>query len=65
MIADPHDGPRTCSRCEHSGRCPTPQACEQAEEERARRRGWRDFTLAIALIAVVLGTLALINWRTP
>ena len=59
MIADPHDGPRTCSRCMHRYACPTPQACERAEEDRIRRRGWRDFTLAAALIAVVLFTL----WR--
>ena len=59
MIADPHEGPRTCGWCEHLGKCPTPQACERAEEDRIRRRGWRDFTLAAALIAVVLFTL----WR--
>ena len=59
MIADPTEGPRTCSRCVHRYACQTPQACERGEEERARRRSWRDFTLAIALIAVVLFTL----WR--
>ena len=61
MIADPHDGPRTCSRCMHRYACPTPQACERAEEDRIRRRGWRDFTLAAALIAVVLFTLWMIS----
>lgn len=59
MIADPHEGPRTCGWCVHRYACQTPQACERAEEDRIRRRGWRDFTLAAALIAVVLFTL----WR--
>ncbi len=61
MIADPHDGPRTCSRCAHLAECPTPQACEQAEEERRSRSALRDVAIAAALIAVVL--LAL-YWRS-
>lgn len=62
MIADPNDG-RRCSRCEHLMRCPTPQACELAEEERRRRASRRDLIAAVALLLAVLGTLALINWR--
>lgn len=65
MIADPNDGPRTCSRCLHRYACPTPQACEQAEEERTRRASRRDFLVAAVLLAV-LGTLLILNWRpTP
>lgn len=53
--------PRTCGWCDHIGRCPTPQACEQAEEERSRSRS-NTFLAAVALLAA-LGTLVLINWR--
>jgi ferric-dicitrate binding protein FerR (iron transport regulator) len=66
VIADPHEGPRacrTCGWCEHLMRCPTPQACELAEEERRRRASRRDLIAAVALLLAVLGTLALINWR--
>lgn len=62
MIADPNEGPRTCSRCVHRYACPTPQACEQAEEERTRRASRRDFLVAAVLLAV-LGTLLILNWR--
>lgn len=65
MIADPNDGPRTCGWCEHLMRCPTPQACELAEEERRRRSSRRDLIAAVVLLLAVLGTLALINWRAP
>ena len=34
VIADPNDGPRTCSLCEHLGACQSPEACELAEQER-------------------------------
>lgn len=61
MIADPHDGPRTCSRCAHLAECPTPQACEQAEEERRSKSALRDVAIAAALIAVVLLVL---YWRS-
>lgn len=63
MIADPHEGPRTCGWCEHMGRCPAPQACEQAERDRIDRAAWRDFRIAAALIAVLgVVILALIHW---
>ena len=66
MIADPHDGPRTCSRCAHLAECPTPQACEQAEEDRTRRASRRDFLVAAVLLAALVGTLLILNWRpTP
>lgn len=66
MIADPHDGPRTCSRCAHLAECPTPQACEQAEEDRTRRASRRDFLVAAVLLVAVLGTALILNWRpTP
>ena len=65
MIADPNDGPRTCSRCVHRYACPTPQACERAEEDRARRASRRDFLVAAVLLVAVLGTLLILNWRTP
>lgn len=61
LIADPHEGPPTCALCEHLGRCPTPQACEQAEEERRSRSALRDVFIAAALIAVVLLVL---YWRS-
>ena len=62
MIADPHEGPRTCSRCE-PGQCPTPQACEQAEQDRIDRAAWRDFRIAAALIAVLgVVILVLTHW---
>lgn len=62
MIADPNDGPRTCSRCVHRYACPTPQACERAEEDRARRASRRLLVAAVLLVAV-LGTLLTLNWR--
>ncbi len=61
MIADPNEGPRTCSRCAHLAECPTPQACEQAEEERRSKSALRDVAIAAALIAVVLLVL---YWRS-
>lgn len=61
MIADPHEGRQACSRCAHLAECPTPQACEQAEEERQGRRALRDVAIAAALIAVVLLVL---YWRS-
>lgn len=63
MTADPHEGPRTCSLCEHLAGCQSPEACEQAEEDRRRRSTLRDLILAAAALLAVLGTLALINWR--
>lgn len=66
MIADPHEGPRTCGWCEHLHRyaCPTPQACEQAEQDRIDRAAWRDFRIAAALMAVLaVVILALNHWR--
>lgn len=66
MIADPNDGPRACSNCWRLPRCPTPQACEQAEEQRTRRASRRDFLVAAALLVAVLGTALILNWRpTP
>ncbi len=65
MIADPYDGPPSCSRCAHRYACPTPQACEQAEEQRTRRASRRDFLVAAALLVAVLGTALILNWRTP
>jgi len=65
VIADPNDGPRTCSRCVHRYACPTPQACEQAEEDRTRRASRRDFLVAAVLLVAVLGTALILNWRTP
>ena len=63
MIADPNDG-RLCSRCERAGQCLTPQACEQAEQDRIDRAAWRDFRIAAALIAVLAAViLALNHWR--
>jgi hypothetical protein len=64
MIADPNEGQR-CSRCWHLPECPTPQACEQAEEDRLDRAWKRDLILALAAIAAVGGTLLIINWRAP
>ena len=61
MISDPNEGPRTCSRCEHSGRCPTPQACEQAEEERQGKAALRDVAIAAAAIAAIL---LILYWRS-
>ena len=62
MIADPHEGPRTCGWCE-PGQCPTPQACEQAEQDRIDRAAWRDFRVAAALIVVLaVVILALTHW---
>ena len=63
MIADPNDGPRTCSRCVHRYACSTLQACERAEEDRARRASRRDFLVAAALLVAVLGTALILNWR--
>lgn len=56
--------PPTCSQCEHlHGGCPTPQACEQAEQDRNDRAAWRDFRIAAALIAVLgVVILALTHW---
>ena len=64
MIADPHEGPRTCGWCEHlHGGFPTPQACEQAEQDRIDRAAWRDFRIAAALIVVLaVVILVVINW---
>ena len=63
MIADPTDG-RRCSRCWHLPECPTPQACEQAEQDRIDRAAWRDFRIAAALMAVLaVVILALNHWR--
>ena len=61
MIADPHDGPPTCSRCLHRYACPTPQACEQAEEERQGRRALRDVAIAAVAIAAIL---LILYWRS-
>lgn len=55
--------PRTCGWCEHLMRCPIPQACEQAEEERRSRSRATTFLVAAALLVAALGTLVLINWR--
>lgn len=63
MIADPNDGPRTCSRCVHRYACPPPQACEQAEQDRNDRAAWRDFRIAAALIAVLGAVILVLNWR--
>ena len=62
MIADV---PRPlCAQCEREGRCPTPQACEQAEQDRIDRAAWRDFRIAAVLIAVLaVVILVLTNWR--
>lgn len=49
--------------CEHLAGCQSPEACEQAEEDRRRRSTLRDLILAAAALLAVLGTLALINWR--
>lgn len=63
MIADPNEGPRTCGWCEHLMRCPTPEACELAEQERNDRAAWRDFRIAAALIAVLgVVILVLTHW---
>ncbi len=63
MIADPHEGRPACSRCVRLGACPTPQACEQAEEDRTRRASRRDFLVAAVLLVAVLGTALILNWR--
>lgn len=63
MIADPNEGPQACSRCVHLGACPTPQACEQAEQDRNDRAAWRDFRIAAALIAVLGVVILVLNWR--
>lgn len=63
MIADPHEGPRTCAQCEREGRCPTPQACERAEQDRIDRAAWRDFRIAAVLIAVLAVVILVLNWR--
>ncbi|MBP6778555.1 MAG: hypothetical protein KA151_15030 [Piscinibacter sp.] len=63
MIADHHEGRPACSRCVRLGACPTPQACEQAEQDRIDRAAWRDFRIAavfIALLGVVI--LVLTHW---
>ena len=65
MIADPHEGPRTCSRCVHRYACPTPQACEQAEEERTRLAAWRDFRISAALIAVLAAVILILHYWSP
>ena len=65
MIADHHEGRPACSRCVRLGACPTPQACEQAEEQRTRRASRRAFLVAAALLVAVLGTALILNWRTP
>lgn len=62
MIADPNDGrPRACSRCLHRYACPTPQACEQAEQDRNDRAAWRDFRIAAALMAVLAVVILILN----
>ena len=64
MIADPTEGPRTCSRCVRRYACQTPQACERGEEERTRRASKRDLLVALALLAALVGTLLIFpNWR--
>ena len=63
MIADPHEGRPACSRCVRLGACPTPVACELAEEERTRRASKRDLLVALALLAALVGTLLIFNWR--
>ena len=64
MIADPNDG-RRCSRCWHLPECPTPQACEQAEQDRTDRAAWRDFRVAEARIAVLAVVILILNhWRS-
>lgn len=45
------------------GRCPAPQACEQAERDRLDRAAWRDFRIAAALIAVLAVVILVLNWR--
>lgn len=53
-----------CGWCESLPHgCPTPQACEQAEEERSRSRS-NTFLVAAALLVAALGTLVLIHWRS-
>ena len=61
MIADV---PRPlCAQCEREGRRQTPQACEQAEQDRIDRAAWRDFRIAAALIVVLaVVILIVINW---
>lgn len=65
MIADPHEGPRTCSRCVHRYACQTPQACERAEEERTRRAALRDSRIAAALIAVLAVVILILHYWSP
>jgi len=63
MIADPNDVRQACSRCWHLPECQTPQACEQAEQDRNDRAAWRDFRIAAALIAVLgVVILVLTHW---
>ena len=63
VIADVPRPPIICWRCARLDSCPTPQACEQAEQDRIDRAAWRDFRVAAALI-VVLGVVILVltNW---
>jgi len=65
VIADPNEGPQACSRCVHLGACPTPDACELAEEERSRRASWRDFGLAVMLLAALLTVILAMTWGRP
>lgn len=64
MIADPNDG-RRCSRCWRQDRCPTPEACELAEQERAERSAWVDFGLAVMLLAALLTVILAMTWVRP
>lgn len=62
MIADHHEGRPACSRCVRLGACPTPQACEQAEIDRAERAAWRDFRVAAALIVALAVVILAMTW---
>lgn len=46
--------PPICSRCARLDRCPTPQACELAEQERMSRAWQRDAIVAGLLLVAVL-----------
>ena len=55
--------PPICSRCARLDRCPTPQACELAEQDRIDRAAWRDFRIAAALIVALAVVILVLNWR--